>query len=236
MTLADAVLRLPRDVGQLVYAFLFAPLSQAHPERLPLPQSLADTGHAANVAAWGVLHPGDRSLAAGETAWHGQIDWRSPIHRLAMLPRNIIEALSWYLGLAVLGDRLRRVVIRDELLALQAAGVSAQHLDFVYSLPAVAAVKSPAAAPLGSGVSPALSADLVWQAGWQALQSGTRSLPESLARRLSVKCPAMFDAGPEGTAAAVIEPALFLYVRDSVVSSWNAGFDSALEAITPARS
>jgi len=227
------LLDLPIELSRLIHDFAFRPGLGAHPERIALPMPLNSANDSVQAVAIerGLLGPAAGPLDAERCL--GQIDWQSPLHRIALLPREILEALAWYLGLAAFRDRLRRVVMRDELRTLHAQGLSAEHLAFVYQIP-----DDPGSKGGSTGAAAVLreSATSTWpqriQAqGWSILGELREVLPASIAARFQLKLP------PEAPSVAGDEPPLapndprFEWVRERVVAAWRPDFDSRLSAL-----
>ena len=223
MPLASSVLNLPQKIGQAVYTFLFAPGQSVHAERLALPEGLSKADASARAVALARDGEIPQSL---DTAWHSQIDWRSLEHRTAVLPREALEVLAWYLGLAAYASALRQVVLREELLSLQSGGVAAEHLEFVYALPA-SETTQPIVKPSVSRLTPEHASSDIWRAGWACLSSFAGQLPAALGARLMLKLP-LQDAGDESPKLSF---ETFRHVRQLVVSSVVPEFDASLESL-----
>jgi len=230
------LLQLPGEIGRLVIEFVLNPGAGADPRQVRLPAPLEQTSDAVRACS---IERGLRGPAIGASDAEEclrQFQWTSPLHRLAILPRDVLETLAWYMGLAALRDRLRRVVTRDALRALHAVGVSAEHLSFVYQLPD-ASDRLPARTLQADGLAAAMPADglsgsqHIAQAGWAALASLHAVLPSAIASRFRLKCP------PEPDKASMVAPDLtpedpiFEWVRVRVVSAWRPDFDTCLAAL-----
>lgn len=229
---ARALLELPADLGRLIHEFVFRPVLGAHPERVALPSPLHDGSDAVQAIAIerGLLGP-----AAGRVDAQlclGQIEWQSPLHRMALLPREVLEALAWYLGLAAFRDRLRRIVMRDEIRALHAEGLSAEHLAFVYQLPELAGERRSPEGRLGteSGAVTANWPQQILGRGWGVLGAVRSRLPAPIAVRFQFKLPpGVPEPVDEGT--SVLPDPLFDWIRERVVNAWRPDFDARLAAL-----
>jgi len=227
------LLDLPIELSRLIHDFAFRPSLGAHPERLALPMPLDSTSDAVQVIAIerGLLGPAAGPVDAERCL--GQIDCQSPLHRIALLPREILEALAWYMGLAAFRDRLRRIVMRDELRALHAQGLSSEHLDFVYQIPDSPGRQgaSTGAAAAVLELAPANWPQRIQAHGWSILSALRAVFPASIAARYQLKLP------PEAPARAGDEHPLppndprFEWVRERVVAAWRPDFDSSLSAL-----
>jgi hypothetical protein len=237
------VLSTPPEVGRAVYDFLLRPAGCADPGRIARPAALQPAGQRADEIAL-ARGLGTAVPPSDPAGWIERIDWASPMHRLAMLPREVLATLAWYLGLAGQHWALRRIVRRDDLRALQASGVSADHLAFVYALP-IDAAGTATAAPRPIARDAALSAEpsfdpAAWpsriaRTGWALIATVAVSLPAALAWRLVLKLPV--EASPGEANAACITPGdpLFEAVRSQVVAAWQPRFDPSLAALAAAR-
>jgi hypothetical protein len=230
------LLGLPAELGRLIHEFLFRPGLGAHPERLALPSPFDQAGEVvqAVVIERGLLGPAAGSVDA--EACLAQFDWQSPLHRIALLPRDILETLSWYLGLAACRDRLRRIVMRDELRALHARGLSAGHLAFVYQLPEQAGTRGlsdsrriesggQSSAPGHTGMDGRSSApesmrsepvqpawpERILAEGWSILEAVRALLPDPIAVRYQLKLPP--DRPSDASSPERVAPGDFERVR-----------------------
>jgi len=236
------VLATPPEVGRAVYDFLLRPAAGADPGRVARPAVLQSAGQRVDEIAL-AQGLGAAPPPRDPAGWIERIDWASPLHRLAMLPREVLATLAWYLGLAGQHRALRRIVRREDLRALQANGVSADHLAFVYSLPVDAPAAASAASrpiardmapPAEPSIDPAAWPPRIARTGWALIAAVAASLPAALAWRLALKLP--IEASPDDAGGACIVPAdpLFEMVRAQVVSSWHPGFDPSLAALASA--
>jgi hypothetical protein len=241
--LSRFVLATPPEVGRAVYDFLLRPAACADPDRMARPPVLQLACQRVDEIAF-ARGLGSAPPPIDPPGWTERIDWASPLHRLAMLPREVLKTLAWYLGLAGQHQALRRIVRRDDLRALQANGVSLDHLAFVYSLPVDATATASTASqpivrdpppPAESSIDPAAWPPRIARTGWALIAAAAASLPAALAWRLALKLP--IDASPDDASAACIAPAdpLFETVRAQVVSSWHPSFDPSLTALAAAR-
>ncbi|MEN9775656.1 MAG: hypothetical protein RL322_2726 [Pseudomonadota bacterium] len=232
----EPLLQLPREIARLVIEFVLNPGAGADPGRVRLPAPLepgSDSVRACSIER-GLLGPAIGGREAEDCL--RQFQWQSPLHRLAVLPREVLESLAWHLGLATLRDRLRRVVTRDALRALHAEGVSAEHLSFVYQLPDVTDPSRGLASPT-ERLPAALPADPlngthpIAQAGWGVLGSLHALLPEAIALRFRLKCPPQLEQASAVAPGLMPQDPLFDWVRVRVVSAWRTDFDSSLAAL-----
>jgi hypothetical protein len=224
MTLAQRVLRLPRSEGKAVYDFLFAPAASAHPDRIGLPEPLRSAGPAVRALA---LAAKGEPAAGNVDGLPELINWRSPDHRTAILPAKVLETLAWYLGLAAYAGTLRRVVLRDELMALNAAGIGDSELQFVYSLPAPdpqLTDTEPVSVLAGEGAS-----SRVWRAGWTQLIELAGRLPAPIGARFRLKLPFVETEAAERPPS--MNEAAFAHVRKLVMDSMLPQFDESLESL-----
>lgn len=245
---ARELLDLPAELGRLIHEFLFMPSLGGHPERVGLPEPFDRGGEEVRAIAieQGLLGPPVGSRDAELCL--GQIDWQSPLHRLALLPREILEALSWYLGLAACRDRLRRIVMRDELRALYAQGLSAEHLAFVYQLPEQPRMSGLSSVPESAQSVPVLPdwPQHIQAEGWSVLKAVQALLPDPIAARYELKLPPDRPSGVSASgraAPAGAEPGwgdsrpvapgapLFEWVRGRIVAAWRPDFDARLAAL-----
>ena len=237
------LLELPGASGRAVYDALLRPGALAHPDRLVCPAALAPTGAGVSELAHerGLGLP---SRPADPSGWMAGIDWASPLHRLALLPREVLESLAWYLGLAGEHQSLRQIVLRDSLQALQANGVSGDHLAFVYGLPtdqvgagsaSVSSSGRAASATNDPFTEPAYLPARIIRTGWGLISADAASLPHPLSWRLTIKLPP--EASPEAGRTASITPGdrLFEWVRAQVVTAWQPEFDARLAAFAATR-
>jgi hypothetical protein len=219
------VLGLPRTIGLAVYEFLFVPAAQAHPQQLAVPEPLYGAGLATRAAA---LHNMGDTYSA-DVEWHALIDWRSVGHRTAMLPREVLESLAWFAGLAFHAPILRRVVRREDLLELQSGGITSEHLQFVYGLSAIPSTGT--REPDSSTHTTEVATEAIWGSGWGLLHDIARALPAGMAERMQIKLPSLEQSvAPQGALPA-LDAALFDRVRRSVVEMWAPEFDASLDAM-----
>jgi hypothetical protein len=214
MNLAQALLELPRPVAQAVYAFVLLPAQDQHPEQAALPEG------------WPALSTRARSLTLSpeqDTRWTAQLDWRQLPQRLCMLPQQVLERLSWYLGLTLNSAALRQVVLRTELSQLTEQGMNETDWSFIHSLP-----------PSNTQPQPAPATDLTPTAlqrrGWQALGQLAQQLPPVLAQRLGWKMPPWALQTPTRAEAPQALQQAVACAYPQVVNAWNPDWDNSLLA------
>jgi hypothetical protein len=228
------ILALPGPLGQLVHQFLFDPAADADPDRVATPGCLADGGgtlraQALEAGLWGGgISPQevDQCLAA--------FDWASPLHRLALVPRGVLEGLAWRLGLAVHREVLCRIVLRDELRAIQSEGVESDHLSFVYRLVAETDADRSQPTEIDSVVVDARDEgwpSRIFSAGWASIAGAARSMPALISARFQLKLPRQIEETASAYSAQSLGNALFETIRSQVVAAWKADFDSSLAAL-----
>jgi hypothetical protein len=156
------------------------------------------------------------------TDWDGLFDGRQRGHRLALLPRAVIERLSWNLGLLTHAAVLRQVVLRQDLALLSDQGMDDDSWALVFRAPEMKGAPS----DLGQ------SQMAQWQAvlretGERGLTAFSQTLPAPFGQRLLWKLP---PTDPSPSAAA---PALLDLAYEEAVLSWSTDWDACLSAASP---
>lgn len=126
MSLPACVLQWPQEVSGQVMRALFAPAQDMHPQqaREQVPKVLWDLP----------AHRLSQGLQPRLNDWPAELDGRRIEHRLALLPRSVIEAIAWNLGLLACAASLRRRVLRSEVQLLAEHGL--QEGDWALALSA----------------------------------------------------------------------------------------------------
>lgn len=110
--------RLSFEAASRFLEFVAHPLASLHPERRRslLPEGLADLpGCDALSLSQGILNE------LGLTDDLREFDFGDPLHRMALLPPEGLEAVSLALGLRMLAPRLLLAVTREDALAIESA-------------------------------------------------------------------------------------------------------------------
>ena len=115
MSLPACVLKWPQQVSGQVMRALFAPAQDMHPQQAheQVPQALWDLP----------AHRLSQGLEPRLNDWPAELDGRRIEHRLALLPRSVIETVAWNLGLLACAASLRRRVLRSEVQLLAEHGL-----------------------------------------------------------------------------------------------------------------
>jgi hypothetical protein len=204
MTLAQALLQWPQQVAQQVHAALFLPAADLHPQRARelVPKALWNLSAAR-------LSP---ALAAPQ-AWQ-EFDGRRLPHRLALLPREVVDRVAWNLGLLISAPRLRQVVLRSELQQLADQGLDEDAWQLVLLVKG-----APAAQDLGPIEQ---WGQAIKQRGESALLGLAEEIGGGLGQRLTFKlAPALPVAAPAATD-------LLDQAYTPVVQAWSAQWDRCL--------
>jgi len=183
MTQGSSLQGLSLEAARCIFEFAYLPSQYTEPERLVSlkPAMLA-----------GVDAPAERvSRAIAQTLGLPDLDGldtAQPLHRVALLPHDVIRDLAWWLGLRSASAALRKLVLREDLNALD-GHVRQAHWSWVFS-PFEGAM--PSALATESALQQQAVAEwpqLIWRSGWDALVSICLGLPRSIGQRLWLKLP-----------------------------------------------
>ena len=214
MNLAQALLELPRPVAQSVYAFVLLPAQDLHPEQTGLPEG------------WPELSSRARSLILApeqDTRWTSQLDWRQLPQRLCMLPQQVLEHVSWHVGLALHSVALRQVVLRTQLEQLAQQGMGEADWSFVHSLSTRGTQPRPAP-------DVALDVTSLQRSGWQGLGQLAQQLPQALMQRLGWKMPPWVLQAQNSVLEPLALQEALTFSYPHVVNAWNPEWDNSLMA------
>jgi hypothetical protein len=204
----------PQTVSRQVMAALFMPAGDLHPEqaRRLVPRALW-TLPAAEVS---------RGLEPRLGQWPEELDGRRLEHRLALLPRSVLDAIAWNLGLLKGAANLRKRVLRSELQVLAENGLTEADWHWVHEAPR----QSWPALELPEGDCSQWPQRLR-QSGVRALLALTAPLGDILGTRLAWKLP------PDETAAEQAPPTAMLhFAYTPVVQRWSAHWDDCLAQLS----
>lgn len=243
-TWPQQVLDLPVDAARNVFEFAYHPAAYIHPERAQqhVPELLQNAGLSTPHVSEGLL-----ALEA-MSPWNG-LDWSSMHHRPALLPFEGLQVLAWRLGLASMAPRLRRVIGRDEWLALSEF-LSPADWQWVDEWPRpMAAGPSTGSASRASISQHTLSQPLNWlpadalndlpvsawpallqQWGWGVVDAACGSMPASIGERLRLKLP-LLDETLKPPASTLALTAL-VAAYPGAVAQWNQAWDAAWAPVT----
>ncbi|MEK7346576.1 MAG: SctK family type III secretion system sorting platform protein [Pseudomonadota bacterium] len=225
MTQGASLQGLSLDAARCIFEFAYLPAQYADPERLvSLKPALLD----------GVDAPVERvSRAIAQTLGLPDLDGldtAQPLHRAALLPHDVIRELAWCLGLRSASAALRKLVLREDLNALE-GHLRPAHWSWVFrpferDMPLAMATESALQQQVVAEWPP-----LIWRSGWDALVRICLGLPRSIGQRLWLKLPVQT---PDVFALAMPAPdaaemqSLTLHVAqayDAVVQQWSPQWD-----------
>jgi hypothetical protein len=214
MNLPACVVQWPQPVSRQVMSALFMPAADLHPDqaRSLVPRALWRLP-AADLS---------RGLEPVARQWPQEIDGRRIEHRLALLPRSVLEQVSWNLGLLLAASSLRKRVLRSELQLLAEHGLSDEDWALVHEAPRSAAAP---ALDLPTSELPQWP-ELLRQAGAQALLALATPLGQILGARLRWKLPPGEPAPGPAPSAALLKQAYAPAVR-----RWSTDWDDCLGQI-----
>jgi hypothetical protein len=184
VTAIDTLQDLPLDAARCIFEFAYLPAHYTDPERLDSLKPAALEGLELPVASV------SRALAKTvDLPDLDGLDTAQTSHRVALLPHQALRELAWWLGLGCSSAALRKLVLREDLQALQ-DHVHSADWDWVFSL-------SNASPPLTMSMEATLQQRAVaewpqqiWHSGWDALLRLCLGLPRSIGQRLWLKLPA----------------------------------------------
>lgn len=210
MNLPQRLLNWPQTVARQVHAALFLPAHDMHPSQFEqcIPSSLQGISPASLSQA----------LRGKEQDWARVFDGRQRLHRLALLPRDVIERLCWNLGVVTYAVELRKIVLREDLEFLAQHGMDEAAWALVFQDPAFS-TDAHVLAPNSLDQWP----DLMRRTGEQGLAAIAKALPPSLRQRLLWKLPA---ASCEDASAP--NAALLTLAYEATVPRWSADWDDCL--------
>lgn len=210
MNLPQRLLKWPQTVACQVHSALFLPAHDMHPSQFEqrIPTSLQGISLASLSQA----------LRGNEQDWAREFDGRQRWHRLALLPRAVIERLCWNLGVLTHADELRKRVLREDLEFLAQHGMDEAAWTLVFQGPAFSSDAS-ILAPSSLDQWP----DLMRRTGEQSLAAMAKVLPPSLGQRLLWKLPLASSAGASAHNAALLNLAY-----EATVPCWSADWDDCL--------
>jgi hypothetical protein len=214
MMLPACVLQWPQPVSRQVMSALFMPAADLHPDQA---RSLVPR------ALW-ALPAADlsRGLEPVARQWPQEIDGRRIEHRLALLPRSVLEQVSWNLGLLLAASSLRKRVLRSELQTLAEHGLSEDDWALVHQAPRSAALPP---VELPTNELPQWP-ELLRHAGAQALLALTAPLGQILGARLTWKLPPGEPASSQAPSATLLKQAYA-----PAVHRWSTDWDDCLGQI-----
>jgi len=229
------LLELPARLVGCVFDFVFRPALHLHPDRAPPGYPYEPSGRDDPVLSRALLKAHGLDLAP-------DIDPRNAIHRAAMLPPEGIAFIARRLGLLGYAPRLKQLVRREELAAIESVvdapawswlGSIERNDGVANGLPMLdgsaeagfrrwSAISAQANRPVAE---PAI-ADLpaaIDRMGWSVLESAVRSMRPGLAERLLFKLPKVPPSSP------AVDPAeakiLFSSVYLSCIGDWDADWE-----------
>lgn len=182
MTPGASLQGLPLEAARCVFEFAYSPALYVDPERL-----LALTP----VSLEGVQAPAAQlSQAIAQTVGLPDLeglDVAQPLHRVALLPRDLVHELAWWMGLRSASEALRKVILHADLQTL-APHLQRTHWSWVFrpsgvSLPVFEVTDDAWSQPVSE-----------WPArirrnGWEAMLALCLGLPRSIGQRLWLKFP-----------------------------------------------
>jgi hypothetical protein len=233
MTATASLQGLPMDSARCIFEFAYLPSQYADPERLVSLRPAALKGLDAPVERV------SRALAQtlGLPDLEG-LDTAQPLHRAALLPHDVVREVAWWLGLRSHSAALRKLVLREDLQALE-GHVSPEHWSWVFS-----SVEVPMSLALPTEwVLPEQAVaewpPLIWRSGWDALLRICLGLPRSIGQRFWLKLPVQT---PDVFALATPAPdanemqALTLHLTQAyaaVVQQWRPQWDAQWQLAHP---
>lgn len=188
MTSSMQLMGLSTTAARHVFEFAHSPALYADPERIAAvrPSALQNLEtHPANLSAALAL--------AFELPELKALDTFSPLHRAALLPREWLRELAWYLGLQSAHIHLRKLVLRQDLENL-ANDVQSKHWHWVFQAHDVVLSRQLFTANELRDVPIAAWPARLLDRGWQLLHQLTRSLPVCVGRRMQLKLPLSLSA------------------------------------------
>ncbi len=221
MSLAERLLQWPQAVARQVFTAVMVPAADMHPTqaRQAVPQAL-----------WAVspMHL-SKALSQGTPAdWHSAIDGRQISHKLALLPSAVVGQVAWNLGLLMHARNLRQVVLREDVLALEEAGMDEASWQWVLQPlkphQLLAADGRLASLPLAQWP------QWLSERGEQALAALTGSLMPALAQRLRWKLGVQDLSTTE-----LPDPELIELAYGQAAAGWSADWDRCLAQLKPIR-
>ena len=218
MSLPACVAQWPEQVTRQVMTALYTPAADMHPEQ----------AHALVPRELWALPATVLSRGLGEPLndWPAELDGRKVEHRLALLPRTVLEQVAWNLGLLAHAASLRKLVLRSEVQALSEQGLQDGDWQLALSAPRSPAhdMQTLAQAPLEQW--PAL----MRHAGLLALRALAASLGPVLGQRLIWKLP----TGLPTVGADQAPPSALVHLAYTPASKqWSSHWDSCLSQIKP---
>jgi hypothetical protein len=193
---------------------LFMPAQDMHPDqaRALVPPAL-----------WALSASRISRGLAPQQSWPAELDGRRLSHKLALLPRVVLEQVGWNLGLLSSASNLRRLVLRHELQLLADQGM--QEADWALVLSAPRQAKNTNAPLTNAAVAqwPAL----IRHTGQLALAALATSMDSVLAQRLSCKL------APTTAAAELPAPDTLELAYTQAVGPWSAHWDRCLGQLRP---
>jgi len=199
MTSSMQLMGLSTTAARHVFEFAHSPALYADPERIAAvrPSALQNLEtHPANLSAALAL--------AFELPELKALDTFSPLHRAALLPREWLRELAWYLGLQSAHIHLRKLVLRQDLENL-ANDVQSKHWHWVFQAHDVVLSRQLFTANELRDVPIAAWPARLLDRGWQLLHQLTRSLPVCVGRRMQLKLPLSLLGDDVGVLPALTE-------------------------------
>ncbi len=199
MTSSMQLLGLSAPAARHVFEFAHLPALYADPERIaevrpPALQNLKI--HPANLSGALTLALQLPELKA--------LDTFSPLHRAALLPRELLRELAWYLGLQSAHAHLRKLVLRQDLDNL-ADDVQPKHWRWVFQAHDVVLPSQLFTANELRDVPISDWPGRLLDRGWQLLHQLSRSLPVCVGRRMHLKLPLSLPGYDVGVPTALTD-------------------------------
>lgn len=219
MSLSQHALNCSPTVARQVHAAWFLAAQDLHPDQLAqcIPAPLLG------------LPPLllSKALEGGQTIdLNAYFDGRQLPHRLALLPRGVLEQLSLYLGLLMHAGFLRQVVLHQDLQSLARGGVDEAAWTLVFAAATESPTPTNASALLIHGEVARWPA-LLRATGEQALLALSNTLPAPLGQRLRWKLPLHDQPGTLPTTPMLTQ------AYATSVNGWCTDWDDCLTQAVP---
>jgi YOP proteins translocation protein K (YscK) len=205
----------PQNVAKQVHAAMFLPARDMHPDQ---------RARCVPPALEGLSSSSLSKALIGQDVhdWDGLFDGRQRGHRMALLPRVVIERLCWNLGLLTHATVLRQVVLRQDLALLSDQGMDDASWALVFRAP------ENTGEPSDLGRSQMVQwHEVLRETGERGLAAFSQTLPAPFRQRLLWKLPHL------ETSSAVPAPALLELAYEEAVLSWSTEWDACLSAASP---
>jgi hypothetical protein len=216
MTASDLLWRLPQRLTRALTEFIFHPSSYIHPDHQAVLYPPAWPAQVSAATSRALL----QSLQLHSEP---QVQLHQPLHRLALLPSDTLDALARWLGIAHQCHHLRRVVQRTDRLSLSEL-VSTAQWDWVYARAQTSQQRDASRRSADD-----IRHDVLTQ-GWNLLGLASQTLPSGVAQRFQLKLPRLNFSDAANTPEGALRQVEDVYAQTMPLCdpTWESQWQDAL--------